>query len=161
MSRSVVCVLHAVLIAWMIASLTLQPLVAVANDIRYDPSFGGNGHMTTTPSGATMQNIATPSAGGVSANYMLSNDVSQSGVVINNLASGLADTKIGGAILPNGNLRGSGPARIILNQVTSGGRTMLEGGVEIGGTRAEFILANPNGITCNGCGFINIDSSWV
>src|SRR5690606_1748238 len=41
------------------------------------------------------------------------------------------------------------------SEVTGMSRSQLLGQVEIAGKTAEFILANPNGITCNGCGFIN------
>ncbi|MHB1117843.1 hemagglutinin repeat-containing protein [Sideroxydans sp.] len=44
---------------------------------------------------------------------------------------------------------------MILNEVTSTNRSQLNGYTEVAGQRAEVIIANPNGITCNGCGFIN------
>ncbi|MHB1116272.1 hemagglutinin repeat-containing protein [Sideroxydans sp.] len=43
----------------------------------------------------------------------------------------------------------------MLNEVTSTNRSQLNGYTEVAGQRAEVIIANPNGITCNGCGFIN------
>lgn len=57
-------------------------------------------------------------------------------------------------IAGNANLT-SGSARLILNEVTGGNRSNLRGYQEIFGQSAEYVLANPNGITCNGCGFIN------
>ena len=48
-----------------------------------------------------------------------------------------------------------GPAKLILNEVTGGNISQLLGYIEIFGAKADFILANPAGVTCNGCGFIN------
>ena len=59
-------------------------------------------------------------------------------------------------MLANPNLQRAGAsANIILNEVTSTNRSRLEGFQEVAGDRADLILANPNGITCRGCGFIN------
>ncbi|WP_347316781.1 filamentous hemagglutinin N-terminal domain-containing protein, partial [Ralstonia pseudosolanacearum] len=42
----------------------------------------------------------------------------------------------------------------ILNQVTSGNPSTLAGPTEIAGNRANLIVANPAGIICSGCSFI-------
>ncbi|AVA26074.1 hemagglutinin repeat-containing protein [Rhizobium sp. NXC24] len=42
-----------------------------------------------------------------------------------------------------------------MNEVTSGNRSALNGPTEVFGTKADVIIANPNGISCSGCGFIN------
>src|SRR5690606_30119468 len=47
-------------------------------------------------------------------------------------------------------------ARLILNEVTGANRSQLLGYTEIAGQAADYVLANPYGITCDGCGFINI-----
>ena len=44
---------------------------------------------------------------------------------------------------------------MILNQVTGGNRSTLAGYTEVAGRSARVIVANPHGITCQGCGFIN------
>ncbi len=49
----------------------------------------------------------------------------------------------------------SGPARLIVNEVTGGGVSNLFGRIEVFGSAADVVVANPWGITCNGCGFIN------
>ncbi|VTU13424.1 filamentous hemagglutinin N-terminal domain-containing protein [Variovorax sp. RA8] len=49
----------------------------------------------------------------------------------------------------------TGPARIILNEVVSGNPTQLRGAIEVGGQRAEVIVANPAGIAVDGATFIN------
>ncbi len=46
-------------------------------------------------------------------------------------------------------------ARLIVNEVTSALPSRLEGDIAIQGTRANFILANPNGILVNGTRFTN------
>jgi len=48
-----------------------------------------------------------------------------------------------------------GSARVILNEVVSSDPSLLNGYVEVAGTRAEVVIANPAGISCSGCGFIN------
>ncbi|EMU6158124.1 filamentous hemagglutinin N-terminal domain-containing protein, partial [Yersinia enterocolitica] len=46
-------------------------------------------------------------------------------------------------------------ASIILNEVISRNPSLLLGKQEVFGMAADYILANPNGITCNSCGFLN------
>ena len=50
----------------------------------------------------------------------------------------------------------SGSALVILNEVTSTNKSLLNGYTEIGGRQADLIIANPNGIEMNSAGFINI-----
>lgn len=47
-------------------------------------------------------------------------------------------------------------ARTIVNEVTSNSVSSIQGDVEVLGTRAHVILANPNGITVDGGRFINV-----
>ncbi len=103
--------------------------------------------------GVTVVNIVTPSAQGVSHNKYQQFNVNPQGLILNN-ATQLTSTQLGGYIEGNANLA-YGSARIILNEVTSNLPSGLNGYTEIAGQSAEFVLANPNGITCNGCGFIN------
>jgi filamentous hemagglutinin len=103
--------------------------------------------------GTTVVDIATPSAKGVSNNNWNEFNVSEKGIIFNNSAAPVL-TQLGGWSDGNRRLAG-GEASIILNQVNGANRSTLLGQVEIAGKSAEFILANPNGITCNGCGFIN------
>ncbi|HEX2583810.1 MAG TPA: filamentous hemagglutinin N-terminal domain-containing protein, partial [Steroidobacteraceae bacterium] len=106
--------------------------------------------------GTTVVDIATPSARGVSSNNWNEFNVGQDGIIFNNSAAPVL-TQLGGWTDGNRRLAG-GEASIILNQVVGANRSSLLGQVEIAGKAAEFILANPNGITCNGCGFINTPS---
>ncbi|ELJ7526525.1 filamentous hemagglutinin N-terminal domain-containing protein [Salmonella enterica] len=52
-------------------------------------------------------------------------------------------------------------ARIILNEVNSRNPSQLNGFIEVAGRRAEVVIANPAGITCAGCGFINASRSTL
>ena len=104
-------------------------------------------------------NIAAPNSGGLSHNKFNSYNVNPSGLVINNATNNpnqVVQTNIGGLIADNPNLAGSGSARVILNEVTSTNKSLLNGYTEIGGRQADLIIANPNGIEMNSAGFINV-----
>ena len=106
-----------------------------------------------TASGIPLVNIAAPSAGGVSRNDYERFNVPEKGAILNNSYT-LSKTELAGFVQGNANMAG-GPAKIILNQVTSGHPTMMNGFLEVAGTKADVVIANPNGITVNGGGFIN------
>ena len=57
-------------------------------------------------------------------------------------------------VAANNNITGS-EADLILFQVTGSSGSGLNGAIEVFGGEAGLIIANPNGISCNGCGFIN------
>ncbi len=127
-----------------------------------------NTQVTQTASGIDQINIAAPNSSGLSHNTFTDYNVNQAGQVINNFSgqnaaevaggsgsNAVTATQIAGLVAANENLAASGSARIILNEVTSTNETYLNGYAEIAGTRAELIIANPNGISCSGCGFIN------
>ena len=106
-----------------------------------------------TASGIPLVNIAAPSAGGVSRNDYERFNVPERGAILNNSYT-LSKTELAGYVQGNANMAG-GPAKIILNQVTSGQPTAMNGFLEVAGTKADVVIANPNGITVNGGGFIN------
>ncbi|CAK7034962.1 hemagglutinin repeat-containing protein [Saezia sanguinis] len=112
-------------------------------------------NVTTPPNsnGVPVVNITAPSAAGVSRNLYHQFDVQQQGAVLNNSVFN-TQTQLGGWIQGNPNLAG-GAARVILNEVTSGNPSLLRGYIEVGGQRAEVVIANPAGISVNGGGFIN------
>ncbi|HET6396211.1 MAG TPA: filamentous hemagglutinin N-terminal domain-containing protein, partial [Pseudoxanthomonas sp.] len=120
-----------------------------------DPVAPGDRHPTVlrTPSGVPVVNIRTPSARGVSRNAYRQFDVGPEGVILNNARAGAA-TVLGGPVQGNPWLA-AGTARIILNEVNSADPSHLRGYVEVAGDRAEVVIANPAGISCDGCGFIN------
>ena len=116
-----------------------------------------DGTITTTSdagSGIIRIDIAAPDNGLSNNNYSDFN-ISSSGVILNNSASASASQLTGGNISANSNISTGSEAILILNQVTSNNDSLLEGITEVVGTRAGVIIANPNGITCSGCGFIN------
>ncbi len=105
------------------------------------------------PNGVEVVNIQTPSAAGVSRNVYEKLNVPEQGMIFNNSRSNV-QSELGGWIQGNPWLA-AGTARIILNEINSSHPSYLNGFMEVAGSRAELIIANPNGISCNGCGFIN------
>ena len=106
-----------------------------------------------TENGIPLVNIAAPSAGGVSRNDYDRFNVPEKGAILNNSYT-LSKTELAGYVQGNANMA-QGPAKIIVNQVTSGNPTTMNGFLEVAGHKADVIIANPNGITVNGGGFIN------
>ncbi|EPQ5228176.1 filamentous hemagglutinin N-terminal domain-containing protein [Providencia stuartii] len=107
--------------------------------------------------GPTIVQIKGASDKGVSHNIYSQFDVDQKGVILNNSTTN-TNTILGGQI--NGNLNlgnGNGPAKVILNEVNSNKASTLGGMIEVAGDKAQVIVANASGITCNNCGFINTD----
>ena len=102
--------------------------------------------------GTPVVNINAPSAAGVSSNSFTNYNVGQAGVVLNNSGQN-SQTQIAGWVQGNPFL-GNSAARVILNQVTSGNPSVLAGPTEIAGNQASLIVANPAGITCASCSFI-------
>lgn len=107
----------------------------------------------TAVNGAQIVHIAPPSSRGVSTNLYTDFSVGQKGAVLNNSTAGGASSLVG-SVKANVQL-GSTPASIIVNEVTSTTRSNLNGTVEVLGNAADVVIANPNGISCDGCGFIN------
>ncbi|GAA5109612.1 DUF637 domain-containing protein [Bartonella jaculi] len=105
--------------------------------------------------GVPLVDIARPNGQGLSHNKYDSFNVDTHGVILNNSTEEVSRSQLGGLVLGNSNLRGTGAAKVILNEVVSANRSRLEGMSEVHGAAADVIIANPNGITCQGCGFIN------
>ena len=110
----------------------------------------------TTVLAQSTTNIATPNSSGLSNNQVVSFDVNSDGTILNNSAGGGTAQLGGTAVTANPNITGS-EASLILLQVTGSTVSDLDGTIEVFGTEAGLIIANPNGITCGGCGFINAD----
>ena len=106
-----------------------------------------------TGNGVPLVNIQTPTAAGVSRNSYSQFDVDNKGTILNNSRTHTA-TQLGGWVDGNPWLA-TGSARVILNEVNSTNPSHLNGWIEVAGDRAQVITANPAGISCNGCGFIN------
>ncbi|MES2580332.1 MAG: hemagglutinin repeat-containing protein [Pseudomonadota bacterium] len=105
------------------------------------------------PNGIHLVNIQTPSAAGVSRNTYSQFDVNTNGAILNNSRTNV-QTQLGGFVQGNPYLA-TGTARIILNEVNSQNPSLLNGYIEVAGSRAQVVIANPAGISCDGCGFIN------
>ncbi|HEN3669746.1 TPA: hemagglutinin repeat-containing protein [Yersinia enterocolitica] len=103
--------------------------------------------------GVTVVDIVKPSASGLSHNQFNEFNVNKAGAVLNNSLSA-GQSQLAGQLNANQNLNGQA-ASIILNEVISRNPSLLLGKQEVFGMAADYILANPNGITCDGCGFIN------
>lgn len=106
-----------------------------------------------TANGIPLVNISAPTAGGVSRNDYERFNIPAKGAILNNSYT-LSKTELAGYVQGNANMA-QGPAKIIVNQVTSGNPTTMNGFLEVAGHKADVIIANPNGITVNGGGFIN------
>ncbi len=134
----------------VVISTHLITLPLSATDIITDGST--NTTIEKSRNQTTVVNIANPNSKGLSHNRYDKFDVGKSGVILNN-STGHTNTSLGGWIYGNANLNKS--AKVILNEITSTNRSVLNGYVEVGGKQADIVIANPNGISINGAGFIN------
>ncbi|WP_415927148.1 hemagglutinin repeat-containing protein [Burkholderia theae] len=134
----------------------MQPLVAEAQaTLPITPDRSGPTHpvVGVSASGVPLVNITAPK-NGVSLNSFTQYNVGTKGAVLVNSGRN-SQTQLAGWVQGNPFL-GNNTARVIVNQVTSGNPSRLLGPTEIAGNRANLVIANPAGITCAGCGFLNV-----
>ncbi|QRM39230.1 filamentous hemagglutinin N-terminal domain-containing protein [Rhizobium rhizogenes] len=148
---------HKALALTLSSLLVLQPVIANAQSVSASttaPTANQPG-VGAAPNGVPLIDIVTPNGAGLSHNKFSDFNVGTPGLILNNFKGEVGTSNLGGATPGNPNLNSSSPASVILNEVTSSNRSALNGPTEVFGGRADVIVANPNGITCNGCGFIN------
>lgn len=148
------------LVVWLVLSTQVwTPALAQTLPISVDKSVAGQRPVVGVSRGVPVVDIAPPSAGGVSNNRFTQFNVGPSGVVLNNSGAG-RQTQLAGPVAGNPML-GDRHAGIILNQVTAPNPSQLAGMLEVAGHRASVIVANPAGISCDGCGFLNANRATL
>jgi filamentous hemagglutinin family protein len=95
---------------------------------------GGTATSVTSNASGRQNVTLAPSVSGVSNNTYNSFNVGAAGADLNNVGVN---------------------ARTIVNQVTSTSPSVISGDITVLGSRANVVLANPNGITINGGSFVN------
>ncbi|MEG8025935.1 filamentous hemagglutinin N-terminal domain-containing protein [Sphingomonas aurantiaca] len=118
------------------------------------PVPGDATHLDYGANGVPVVKIATPDARGTSYNRYQAFNVDARGVVLNN-SDKIVQSRLAGYIDGNAQLKASGGASLIINEVVAANPSSLRGYIEVAGKTADFVLANPYGISCNGCGFVN------
>lgn len=133
----------------IIISLQLNSVAAYAAGVT-----AADSRTTVNNSGtAPVVNIAQPNANGLSHNKYTDFNVNNNGLVLNNSTTAVNGT-LAGNIAGNTNLGGRA-AGIILNEVVSANPSQLNGTIQIAGQQAALVIANPNGISAAGVGFVN------
>lgn len=109
--------------------------------------------LLNTANGLPQIDITAPTRAGVSVNRFTQLDIDQRGAIFNNGRTA-SQTALAGWVAANPALPAQ-TARVIVGEVRSSVPTQLSGPAEIAGSKADLIIANSAGITCNGCGFLH------
>ena len=147
---------------WLAAGLFMTSTAGMASGpIMPDPKAEARHQpqVEETANGIPLVNITAPSSGGVSRNEYEIFNVPDKGAILNNSYT-LSKTELAGYVQGNNNMA-ERPAKIIVNEVTGTGSTSMDGFLEVAGNRADVVIANPNGITVNGGGFINTGKAFL
>ena len=147
---------------WLAAGLFMTGAAGMAaGPIMPDPKAEARHQpqVEETANGIPLVNITAPSSGGVSRNEYETFNVPDKGAILNNSYT-LSKTELAGYVQGNNNMA-ERPAKIIVNEVTGAGSTSMDGFLEVAGNRADVVIANPNGITVNGGGFINTGKAFL
>ena len=132
----------------------LTPLTLSANEpsIIADPGARNRPDILKAPNETLIINITNPDSKGVSINEYSRFNTPTTGTILNNSNKNI-DTKIAGQI--EANYRLTKEASLIINKVNSAEKSSLKGNLEVAGSRADVVIANPNGISVDGLNMIN------
>ncbi|WP_187424437.1 two-partner secretion domain-containing protein [Campylobacter concisus] len=135
-------------------SLLLATSPALANEpsIIADPGASNRPDILKAPNETLIINITNPDSKGVSINEYSRFNTPTTGTILNNSNKNI-DTKIAGQI--DANYRLTKEASLIINKVNSAEKSSLKGNLEVAGSRADVVIANPNGISVDGLNMIN------
>ena len=135
--------------------MLLLHIVSLADGIIPDIDRSKNLNVDKAINGVSLVNIEAPNNNGISHNVYKEYNVDGRGAVLNNSVD-IVNSQLGGLIYGNPNFQNERrEANTILNEVSGVNRSKIEGYQEIAGKKANYILANPNGIFVNSAGFIN------
>ena len=135
--------------------MLLLHIVSLADGIIPDIDRSKNLNVDKAINGVPLVNIEAPNNNGISHNVYKEYNVDGRGAILNNSVD-IVNSQLGGLIYGNPNFQNERrEANTILNEVSGVNRSRIEGYQEIAGKKANYILANPNGIYINGAGFIN------
>lgn len=134
---------------WLAMGYVVSSQAAVVVDVNQGEIPGVRSNIN----GSVTVNINS-AKNGISHNKYTQFDVSKEGLILNNGTTTSSSQLAGGNVAANGKLGGNA-ASLIINEVTSSRSSILNGQIEVAGQKSDVIVANPAGITCSGCGFIN------
>lgn len=134
---------------WLAMGYVVSSQAAVVVDVNQGEIPGVRSNIN----GSVTVNINS-TKNGISHNKYTQFDVSKEGLILNNGTTTSSSQLAGGNVAANGKLGGNA-ASLIINEVTSSRSSILNGQIEVAGQKSDVIVANPAGITCSGCGFIN------
>ncbi|MBT0725662.1 filamentous hemagglutinin N-terminal domain-containing protein, partial [Rosenbergiella sp. S61] len=152
--RSIIATLRPLTLALIMAGGAISASAQAAGIVA-DPNAprGQQPTVQRTGNGLPQVDIRAPNSQGLSHNTYRQFDVDERGAILNN-SQHATPTQLAGQIAGNPWLA-KGSAKVILNEVNSANPSQLRGFIEVAGHKADVIIANPAGISCSGCGFIN------